>query len=278
MNMLPHKKARRFAGRLAFYVVLIAIMLITIFPFLYMVLGSFKSTVDIVNPSRTFVFTPTLKNFVTVFTEYNLALPLKNSIIISTAATLISLILALPAAYAIAKYRLTALQIIILGIRTIPTVAFLVPLYLLFSKVHMVGTYASIILAHMLVTMPFIVWVMIPYFKSVPREIEESALIDGASQFGVFMRMMLPLSIPGIMTVTIMSFITSWNNFMFGLILGNAQTKVLPTLIFNFMSHTEINWAGLMAAAFIVTLPIIVISVFLQKYIVQGLTAGAVKG
>ena len=98
----------------------------------------------------------------------------------------------------------------------------------------------------MLIAVPFVVWVMIPYFEGVPVELEESALIDGASRMTCFLKIMLPLSLPGIMTVTILSFINAWNNFMFGLILGNSDTKILPTVIFNFLSHTEINWSGLM--------------------------------
>ena len=213
-----------------------------------------------------------------VFEVYHFAKPLKNSLIISLGATGMALVIGLPAAYSMARYRQSMLQIVVLCIRIIPSIAFLVPVYLMFSKVGLIGTYTGIILANMLISVPFVVWVMIPYFESVPKELEESALIDGASRTRCFFSVMLPLSLPGIMTVTILSFINAWNNFMFGLILGNAKTKILPTVIFNFLSHTEINWSGLMAAAIIVTLPIIVLSIFLQRYIVQGLTAGAVKG
>ena len=244
--------------KVLFCLVVLAILFVTVFPFLYMVLGAFKNTVDIVNPSKTFHFVPTIKNFIQVFETYQFQKPLINSLIISFGATGLSLLIGLPASYSMARYKQNMLQIVVLCIRIVPSIAF--------------------ILANMLIAVPFVVWVMIPYFEGVPVELEESALIDGASRMTCFLRIMLPLSLPGIMTVTILSFINAWNNFMFGLILGNSDTKILPTVIFNFLSHTEINWSGLMAAAIIVTLPIILLSVFLQRYIVQGLTAGAVKG
>ena len=260
--------------KVLFCLVVLAILFVTVFPFLYMVLGAFKNTVDIVNPSKTFHFVPTIKNFIQVFETYQFQKPLINSLIISFGATGLSLLIGLPASYSMARYKQNMLQIVVLCIRIVPSIAFLVPVYLMFSKIGLTGTYTGIIL----IAVPFVVWVMIPYFEGVPVELEESALIDGASRMTCFLRIMLPLSLPGIMTVTILSFINAWNNFMFGLILGNSDTKILPTVIFNFLSHTEINWSGLMAAAIIVTLPIILLSVFLQRYIVQGLTAGAVKG
>lgn len=264
--------------KVLFCLVVLAILFVTVFPFLYMVLGAFKNTVDIVNPSKTFHFVPTIKNFIQVFETYQFQKPLINSLIISFGATGLSLLIGLPASYSMARYKQNMLQIVVLCIRIVPSIAFLVPVYLMFSKIGLTGTYTGIILANMLIAVPFVVWVMIPYFEGVPVELEESALIDGASRMTCLLRIMLPLSLPGIMTVTILSFINAWNNFMFGLILGNSDTKILPTVIFNFLSHTEINWSGLMAAAIIVTLPIILLSVFLQRYIVQGLTAGAVKG
>ena len=240
--------------KVLFCLVVLAILFVTVFPFLYMVLGAFKNTVDIVNPSKTFHFVPTIKNFIQVFETYQFQKPLINSLIISFGATGLSLLIGLPASYSMARYKQNMLQIVVLCIRIVPSIAFLVPVYLMFSKIGLTGTYTGIILANMLIAVPFVVWVMIPYVEGVP------------------------VSLPGIMTVTILSFINAWNNFMFGLILGNSDTKILPTVIFNFLSHTEINWSGLMAAAIIVTLPIILLSVFLQRYIVQGLTAGAVKG
>jgi multiple sugar transport system permease protein len=130
----------------------------------------------------------------------------------------------------------------------------------------------------MLVALPFVIWIMIPYFESLPRELEEAAWVDGSSRVGTFFRIILPLSGPGIITSSILSFIFSWNNFMFSLILSGTNTKTLPVAVFSFVSYSQINWGGLMAAAVVITAPILIISLFLQRYIIKGLTAGAVKG
>jgi multiple sugar transport system permease protein len=130
----------------------------------------------------------------------------------------------------------------------------------------------------MVVSLPFIVWIMVPFFESLPKELEESAAVDGSTRFNSFLKIILPISAPGIVTATILSFVFSWNNFMFGIILSGRMTKTLPVAIYGFISYTDINWGGLMAGSVVVTIPVIIISLFLQKYIIQGLTAGAVKG
>jgi len=191
---------------------------------------------------------------------------------------LFSLLLGLPAAYAIAKYHLQKLGMVILVARIIPGITFLIPWFILFSQVNLVDTYTALILSHMLVALPFIVWIMISFFEVLPKEIEESGLIDGCTNHQVFVRIVLLISGPGIITSSLLSFIFSWNNFMFSIILAGDKTKTLPIAVFNFMSYSEINWGGLMAAACIITLPVLVISLFAQRYVVSGLAAGAVKG
>ena len=119
---------------------------------------------------------------------------------------------------------------------------------------------------------------MIPYFESIPRDLEMAAKIDGASNMGTFCKVMMPLATPGILTAGILAFIFSWNNFMFALILCSNKTTTLPIAIYQFISYSNVNWGGIMAASVIITLPIIIISFFLQRYIITGLTAGAVKG
>lgn len=119
---------------------------------------------------------------------------------------------------------------------------------------------------------------MIPYYETLPQELEQSAYIDGASRFGTFIRIMLPLSTPGILTSGILAFIFSWNNFMFALVLCSNDTTTLPIAIYQFISYSNVDWGGIMCASVVITLPIIIISFFLQRYIITGLTAGAVKG
>lgn len=271
-------KPKKIMQKVVFWLIVIFIMVVTLIPLLWMLSASFKTIVDIMNPKKIFIFQPILKNYVEVFTKYSFFKPIKNSVIVSVVSTLIACIMGLPAAYSIAKYKQNKLSLIILAVRIIPAITFLVPWYIIFSKLKLTGTFAALILAHLLVSLPLIIWIVTPYFASIPKELEESAYIDGASIFKSFLSIMIPLSTPGIFTAAILAFIYSWNNFMFALILSGKNTKTLPMAIFNFMSYTEVNWGGLMAAAVVITGPVIIISLVLQKYVVGGLTAGAVKG
>ncbi|MDD5954568.1 MAG: carbohydrate ABC transporter permease [Firmicutes bacterium] len=277
--MRPITKETKTAIRsIGFYFILALILIWTIFPFLYMVISSFKTNVDLFNMDKLFVFKPTLKNYIDVFTLYNFARPLENTVIVTCVSTVLCLLLGVPAAYSIARFKQRFFSTVILAVRIIPGIAFLVPWYVIFTKLGMNGSYVSLILCHMLIGLPMIVWVMIPYFEKLPRDLEESAMVDGCTRLDAFLKIMLPLSVPGLITATLLTFIGSWNNFIFGLILGTSKTQPLPVAVFSFISYTEVNWGGMMAASVVITLPIIVICMLLQKYIISGLTAGAVKG
>jgi multiple sugar transport system permease protein len=261
-----------------FYVAIYTIVFCVIFPFIWMVLSSFKLQAQMLSTKYLFRFDATLRNYQEVFGRYRFIQPIVNSFIIAALATVVSLVLSLPASYAIARYNFRKLSLVLLVVRIIPAITFLVPWFIIFTFLGIVDTHLGLILAHMLVALPFIVWIMIPYFESLPRELEESASIDGSSQLNSFIKIILPLSGPGIATSAILSFVFSWNNFMFGLILSGRITKTLPIAIYGFISYTDINWGGLMAGSVIITIPIIIISLFLQRYIIKGLIAGAVKG
>jgi multiple sugar transport system permease protein len=223
-------------------------------------------------------FTPTFKNYTDVFEQYSFLKFIFNSLAIAIGSTVFALILGLPAAYSIARYRQEKLGMIILVARIVPGITFLIPWFILFSKLHLVDSYTSMILSHMLVGLPFIVWIMVSYFENLPLELEESARVDGCTIQEAFLRIVLPISGPGIITASIFSFVFSWNNFMFSLVLSGDKTKTLPIAVFSFLSYSEINWGGLMAAAVVITLPVLILALFAQKYIISGLTSGAVKG
>jgi len=263
---------------IGYYIAVYIILLFVIFPFLWMVLSSFKTQAQMMDTRHFFNFSPTLQNYSDVFQRYNFTQPIINSFTIAFISTSLALLLGLPASHAIARYRMTKLSIVLLIIRMIPAITFLVPWYIIFSLLGMIDTYTSMILAHMLVALPFIVWIMVPYFESIPREIEESAYVDGSGKFRTFLQIVLPLCGPGIITSAILSFVFSWNNFMFGIILSGRKTKTLPIAIYGFLTYTDINWGGLMAGSVIITAPIILISLILQRYIIKGLISGAVKG
>jgi multiple sugar transport system permease protein len=260
------------------YVAIALVVIVLVLPLAWMLLSSFKNQIDITTSRNLLVFTPTLRNYQNVFEQQNYLQYLCNSFIVAALSTLFSLILGLPAAYGIARFRAHWLGVVLLTARIIPGITFLVPWYILFGRIGLLGSYWALILSHMLVGLPFIAWVMIPFFESLPQELEESARIDGASVFGAFVRIAMPLAVPGVITASIMAFIFSWNNFMFSLVLAGDDTRTLPIAIFNFLSYSSVDWGGLMAAAVVITLPVLVITLVVQRYIVAGLTAGATKG
>ncbi|WP_248926711.1 carbohydrate ABC transporter permease [Paenibacillus hamazuiensis] len=271
------KKNKRHLNLLYSLLTFVVILLFS-FPFLWMLLASFKTQAQIMSTKQFFIFTPTGKNYTSVFQQYEFLRFIVNSFIVAVGSTVGSLILGLPAAYAIARYRLQGLGLVILVARIVPGITFLIPWFIIFSGLGLIDTYAALILSHMLVGLPFIIWVMISFFEGLPHEIEEAGLIDGCTRTQVFLRIIMPISGPGVITSSLLSFIFSWNNFMFSIILAGDKTKTLPIAVFNFLSYSEINWGALMAAACIITLPVLIIALLAQRYIVSGLAAGAVKG
>lgn len=276
----PRRKtsARRLTGNVVYGLAIILLAIFLLAPFLWMVLNAFKTPLQIIRLPPELIFVPTLQNFVNVFSTQNFARFIMNSVIVGGGSTLLGLIIGLPAAYSIARHKQNRVALAILMSRMVPGITFLVPLFIIFRRLNLVDTYASLILSHLLVGLPFIVWVMVPFFESIPREMQEASVVDGASSTQTFTRVVLPLSLPGIVTASILSFVFSWNNFMFSIVLATSRTKTVPVAIYNFISYAQIDWGGLMAAAVVITLPVLVLAVVTQRYVIRGLTAGALKG
>lgn len=273
------RRPRRSRGYKTFRaVMLVVIVLAFLAPLVWMFLASLKTNVDIYDTSKSFIFTPSLENYDTVLGRNNYLSFVFNSFWVAFASTALSLIIGIPAAYSMSRFAMRRSALVVLMARIIPGVSLLVPWYYVFANLRLVGGFGVLIISHMFVALPLIVFIMMSFFDSMPLELEEQAQVDGLTPIGAFLRITLPLSVAGVATAGILSFIFSWNNFMFALVLSGANTKTLPVAIFNFVSYASIDWGGLMAAAVVVTVPIMVIALFTQKYIVSGLTAGATKG
>lgn len=277
-NVTVSRRRTRRRTRGAIRGVTIAIVLIFFLaPLGWMLLASFKNVLAITDPAQTFAFTPTFANFETVWADNDFARFIVNSLIVGVGSTVVSLAVGVPAAYGISRGTRNKTSVLVLAARIIPGVGLLVPWYYLFAQTGLVGTYWALILTHMFVSLPLIVWIMMSFFDGLPTELEEAGTVDGLSRFGSFVRVALPLATPGIATAGILAFVFSWNNFLFALILSSNATTTLPVAIFRFISYASIDWGALMAASVSVTLPVIVIALFAQRYIVSGLTAGATK-
>lgn len=269
---------KKLVSNILFYFLVVLIALIVLFPFLWMLSSSFKTQVDIISWPPKLLFEPTLQNYRKVFEEQNFLQYFMNSTIVATVSVGLSLLVGLPAAYSIARYTQHRLAVFILLARLMPGISFLMPWYIIFSRLGLMDTYVALILSHMLIALPIVVWIMTTYFNTIPRELEESAMVDGATRQYAFLKIILPLSGPGIITATTLSFIFSWNNFMFSQVLSMEKTKTLPIAVYNFLSYAEVDWGGVMAAAVSIMAPAIVLTMIFQRYVVKGLTMGAVKG
>ncbi len=279
---LATSHARRRTGHIVSNILTYALILLALLfflaPLLWMLLNAFKTPLQIIKLPPELVFTPTLQNFINVFATQNFGRYFVNSMIVGVGSTLLGLVLGLPASYSIARYQQRSLSLAILVARIVPGITFLIPWFILFRRLGLVDTYLSLILTHLLVGLPFIVWVMVPFFEAIPYELDEAARVDGATIAQTFLRIILPISGPGIVTASILAFVFSWNNFMFSIVLATNRTKTLPVAVYNFISYAQIDWGGLMAAAVVITLPVLVLAIITQRYVVRGLTAGAVKG
>jgi multiple sugar transport system permease protein len=259
----------------ALIVVTLAVML---FPFYWMLLTSLRSQVDNVARIPVWFFTPTLENYQNVIARNDFLRFTWNSFVVASLSTAVGLILGLPAAYSIARFKQEGLAIAILIARLTPYITYLVPWYLAFRALGLIDTYLALTLTHLIVGMPLIVWIMISFFEGVPLDLEEAAFVDGATRLGVFWRVILPLSTPGIVASSILAFIFSWNQFLFSLVLSGPNTRPVPVAVFNFISYGQIDFGGLGAAAVMITLPVLILTLIIQRWIVTGLTMGAVKG
>ena len=185
-------------------------------------------------------------------------------------------------AYSLARFRYRGRHLIMVSVLSaycIPPIMLMIPLYRIISGMGLNSTYAGVVIGHMTITLPFCVWLLIPFFKKIPREMEEAALVDGASNLKIFLLIMLPLCAPGILSTGIMAFILSWNEYLLSSVLVSSdKMKTLTVGLANYISSTEIDWGTIMALGTATTIPIIILFSAIQKYFVEGLTAGAVKG
>jgi multiple sugar transport system permease protein len=271
-------RLRRGWRKLGFGFAVAVIVSPAIMVFLWMLSLSVKTEVD--NTAYPPIFVPdhpTLANFVQVFTENSMGLYFWNSIVVSGLATLVALAVGIPAGYGIARTQAHKLTVLILIARMTPALSYLIPLFTVFQLLGLNNTLTALVITHLVITVPIIVYVMAGHFETLPKELEEAALIDGGSVWTSFRYVALPLARPGIVVATILAFIFSWNNFVFGAVLAGRATRTLPAAVYNVLTFEQLAWGPLAAAALVVTVPVLLLTIVIQKEIVVGLTHGGVK-
>jgi multiple sugar transport system permease protein len=268
---------RSIARRLPVVLALVVILV----PYLWLVLTSFKNRVDAFAIPPKLVFGPTLDSYRSLFGEAGYANYLRNSFIVATATTVIALVLGVPTAYALARYRSRWNSVVLLGmlaIRLLPALVLAVPMFVLFDKLGWTTSFVPVVLAHLTFNLPFVVWMMRGFFKAIPPAIDEAAMIDGLTAFGAFFRTVLPLSLGGLAATAIFCLINSWNEFLFALVLTARDTATLPVAVPSLLSPIGTQWGEIAAVGTIMTIPVLLFAFLAQGYIVQGLTGGAVAG
>jgi multiple sugar transport system permease protein len=270
---------RKLVNGVVFGIFVVALLLPTLFFFFWMISLSLKPDAD--NLAYPPVFIPsglTINSYRTVFEASPFARYALNSLIVALGATSLSLLLGVPAAYGIARSGRYGAALFILVARMTPALSYLIPWFLLFQRIGLSNTYLALILTHLIIGLPLIIWIMIGFFEDVHRELEDAAVIDGCSRFGSFLRVAVPLVRPGIAVAGILAFIFSWNNFIFAVVLAGPRLQTLPVAIFNVLTFEQINWGPLAAAALLVTTPVLILAVTVQRHIVAGLASGGLKG
>lgn len=273
-NVVPlAKQIARSVGFGLAIVFLVAPVLLILF---YAVSTSFKQRLDIINPVFQWVFTPTLDNYKAVLDQDFIRFSV-NSLVVASSSVAIGMIIGLPAAYTIARMRRTGLGSIILAVRVAPGIAFLVPYFVIFSRLGWLDSWRVLILTHLVITTPLITWLMISFFEDLPIELEEAAFVDGATRFAAFLRIILPLARGGAATVGLLAFIASWNNYLFAVVLTGRRAATIPAAAVRFIQYETINWGPLAAASVLMAIPVVLIALAMQRHLVSGLSMGAVK-
>jgi multiple sugar transport system permease protein len=278
VNKRTKRQLRKALDKVALAVSVVLLLAPCLFVFFWMLSLSLKYDID--NTAWPPVFwpeQPTLANFRHVFEESPMFLYFWNSVQVTGSATLVALLLGVPAGYGIAKAKANGLAAMLLLSRMTPGLSYLIPLFTLFQMLGMIGTVWPIALTHMVITLPIVVWIMIGFFETLPQELEEAARIDGANLWQAFRYVALPLARPGIVVGAILSFIYSWNNFIFGAVFAGRTTRTMPVAVYNMLTFESFAWGPLAAAAIVVMLPVMVLTIVIQREIVQGLSAGGVK-
>ncbi|HET7272341.1 MAG TPA: carbohydrate ABC transporter permease [Rubrobacter sp.] len=268
--------------KIVLYALLLLVLLWTVVPLLWMVLSSFKNADDLVSRTPKLFFAPTFDNYIGLFTGGNaLGGYIVNSILAAGISTIIAVALGCIAGYGLARSHFRGKDHVsfwIISTRMAPIAAVILPLYAVFRTLDLLNTTSGLVVAYLTFNLPFAIWIMNAFFADLPPALEEAAMVDGATRFGAFWRIALPLTAPGIVTTAILCLVFSWNDYAFAQSFSGPGSQTLPIAASQLITQTGINWGQLMAIGTIVVLPMIAVGLAVRRYLVKGLTLGAVTG
>jgi multiple sugar transport system permease protein len=275
----PLGPGRKKRGYFVLYLGLGIISAVTLFPILWIMITSVKPTIDIPAYPPKLFFTPTMEHYGRAFSRSGFLGSFFDSTLIAIVVMTLSVILGSMCAYSLARFNVGGknFRFWVLSQRMFPPVAMILPLYILMRRLHLLDTYFALIITHTVVNLPFTVWLMRGFILDVPKEMDEAALIDGCSIWQVFWRIILPVVAPGLVAAAIFALISSWNEFLFALILTGGNVKTVPLVASEVITDKEVLWGPMSAIGTMTAIPIIVFTFFVQKYVVRGLSYGAIK-
>lgn len=278
--MTLSRLARRRAAKLALTLLWCVIAFVYLFPYIWMALTGIRRPVDTLTMPPRLLFQPSLEGFRTIFGQVHFQGYLTNSIVVAVASTACVLAVASPAAYAMTQLRLRGGLFLaaVLVARMVPAISILIPIYLAASRLGVLDTYGVLIVIYCAFNLPFAIWLLRGFFRDVPHEVREAAILDGCSEWQVFLRMILPLVTNGIVATSVFVFIAAWNEFLFALALTNAHTATAPLSVVGFRNELGVQWDAIGAAALMISTPVVLFAVIMQRYLVRGLTMGSVRG
>ena len=271
---------RRKVKKIILAIITVIVFVVILFPPIMMFLTSIKTELDALSFPLKWIFQPTIQNYAEVFRTSPLISYAINSLIVASLNTGVCLVIGSLAAYGLSRFTFRGAENLafwILSVRMMPPVAAIIPIYIIMKNLHILDTVWCLIIIYLTFNLPFVIWMLKGFFDEVPRETEESALIDGCSEFAVFRKIALPLIAPGLAATAILAFIFSWNEFLFALILTGTRAVTLPVGILGYMKETGINWGYMTAGGVLALTPVILFTMLVQKHLVKGLTLGALK-
>ncbi len=273
---------RSLIASLALYAAVFVVGAFSLFPFAWMLLTSVKNDSEIFAKEPVFVpGEPTLGSYAEVFADGNFTRALLNSTIVASSTTVLGITVAALAGYALARFQLPLrryLLILVLSVQMFPLIALIIPLFVVMRTLNLLDTYAGLILAYLSFTIPLAVWMLRGFFRSIPPDLEDAAMVDGATRMGAMVRIVLPLAGPGIAAASIYSFISAWNEFLFALtFITEEQMRTLPVMLQSFVGRTQSDWGAIMAASVLFTLPVIAFFLFVHRRLTQGMVQGGLK-
>ncbi|PLX33222.1 MAG: ABC transporter permease [Hyphomicrobiales bacterium] len=261
-------------------ILLIVIAIFCVFPFYWMVTTSLKTQVVALESPPVWLFEPTFSNYTEVLLKDGVGRTLINSLIVAVSTTLLAVLLGLPAAFALARFEFRGkkdLWFWFITNRMVSPIVLALPFFLIVRKMGLMDTHIVLILIYLTFNLPIVIWICTDQFRSIPFDLDEAAMLDGASQWRIFRSICLPLAMPGVAVSSIFSFIFSWNELMFALILTRSNAKTAPAMAVSFMEGYILPYGKIMATSTLIVIPVIIFALIASKQLVRGLTMGAVK-